>query len=183
MSMGYRHDRDDMVDAAVQVALDDGLGALTFRAVGRRLELADRTVVYYFPTKDALVSAVLDRMTGQLVTLLAAATGDEPVADATLLRFSWGALSEPAAEPAVRVYLESVGLAAQGRQPYRRIVEGLATAWTSWAAERLSGDASTRADRAHAVVATLDGLLLLRVVAGEAAAAAAARGLRLDTPI
>lgn len=177
--MGYRHDRDDMVDAAVQVALDDGLGALTFRAVGRRLELADRTVVYYFPTKDDLVSAVLDRMTAELMALLAT-TGDEPVEFATLVRRGWGALSDPGAGPVLRVYLESVGLAAQGREPYRRIAEGLATTWTSWATERLSGDASTRGDRAHAVVATLDGLLLLRVVAGEAAAAAAARGLGLD---
>ena len=40
---------------------------------------------------------------------------------------------------------------------------------------------ATRLDRAHAIVATLDGLLLIRAIAGPRAVDAAARGLGLDT--
>ncbi len=179
--MGYRHSRDGILDAAVAVALDRGLAGLTFGSVSRRLGIADRTVVYYFPTKDDLVSAVLGRTTTQLQELLAPALGQDAASESVLLRRSWTVLSGTAAEAALRVYFESVGLAVQGREPYRSIAERLVGAWTMWIAGRLSGDPATRVDRAHAVVATLDGLLLVRAVAGPGPAEAAARGLGLAT--
>jgi AcrR family transcriptional regulator len=179
--MGYRHSRDDILDAAVQVALDVGLTGLTFGSVSRRLGIADRTVVYYFPTKDDLVSAVLSRTTAQLQELLSPGVGSERASGSVMLQRSWTALSDPAAEAALRVYFESVGLAVAGREPYRSVTEQLVAAWTTWIAGRLTGIAATRADRAAGVVATLDGLLLIRAVAGRPAADAAARGLGLDS--
>jgi len=177
--MGYRHSREEILAAAVDVVLDVGLAGLTFGSVSRRFGIADRTVVYYFPTKDDLVAAVLQRTTSQLQDLLAPALGQEPSSESVLLRRSWTALSSPASEPAVRVYIESIGLAARGREPYRRIAEQLVAAWTTWVASRLTGDPATRLDRAHAVVATLDGLLMIRAVVGQGPADAAARGLDL----
>lgn len=178
--MGYRHSRDDILHAAVQVVLDAGLVGLTFGSVSRRLGIADRTVVYYFPTKDDLVSAVLLRTTAELQELLASALGSR-ASQSVLLQRSWSALSGSAGDAALRVHFECVGLAAQGREPYRSIAEQLVTAWTGWIADRLTGDPGTRADRACALVATLDGLLLVRAVGGERQAEAAARGLGLRT--
>jgi hypothetical protein len=122
---------------------------------------------------------VLGRTTAALEQLLAPALGDGPSSDAGLLRRSWSALSGPAGEAAASVYLECIGLAVRGREPYRSIAGQLVTGWTAWVAGRLSGPTATRGDRAHAVVATLDGLLLVRAVAGPGAADAAARGLGL----
>jgi AcrR family transcriptional regulator len=181
--MGYRHSREDLLDAAVEVVLDVGLAGLTFASVSRRLGIADRTVVYYFPTKDELVSAVLSRTTSQLQELLGTALG-AAASESVLLQRCWTALSGAAGEAgeaALRVYFESVGLAVRGREPYRSLAESLVSDWTSWIAGRLTGDAATRLDRAGALVATLDGLLLVRAVAGHGPADAAARGLGLRT--
>jgi AcrR family transcriptional regulator len=52
-----RHDKAQLLAAAVDTALDTGIGGLTFGAVARRAEVPDRTVVYYFPTKPELVAA------------------------------------------------------------------------------------------------------------------------------
>jgi AcrR family transcriptional regulator len=177
--MGYRHSRDDILGAAVEVALDLGLGGLTFASVSRRLGIPDRTVVYYFPTKADLVSAVLARTTIQLQELLSPALSQEASDESVVLQRSWAMLSGAGSEAAFRVYFESVGLAVRGREPYRSIAHQLIAAWTAWIASRLSGDAATRLDRAHAIVATLDGLLLIRAVAGQGPADAAARGLGL----
>ena len=174
-----RHAKDELLAAAVQVARDEGLRQLSFGRVAKRAGTNDRTVVYYFPTKDDLVSAVLGRTTTQLQELLAPALGQEASSDSVLLRRAWEVLSAPAAEAALRVYFESVGLAVQGREPYRSIAVQLVGAWTTWIAGCLTGDPATRVDRAHAVVATLDGLLLVRAVAGPGPADAAARGLGL----
>jgi AcrR family transcriptional regulator len=179
--MGYQHNRDDILDAAVDVVLDTGLAGLTFGSVGRRSGIADRTVVYYFPTKTDLVSAVVSRITTQLQHVLSHALDDEVPSDSVLLQRSWTALSAPASDAAVRVYLESVGLAARGQEPYRGLAQQLVADWTEWMTGRLTGEAATRVDRAHAIVAALDGLLLIRAVAGHGPSDAAARGMGLAT--
>jgi len=179
--MGYRHSREEILDAAVEGVLDEGLGALTFASVSRRLGIPDRTVVYYFPTKGDLVSAVLGGISVRLQELLAPALDRGPSSQAVLVRRSWGVLSGPGGDAPLRVFLECVGLAVRGREPYRGVADQLLAGWTAWVADRLDGDEATRADRAHAVVATLDGLLLVRAVAGPSAADAAARGLGLAT--
>jgi len=177
--MGYRHSRDEMLDAATGVVMEAGLGALTFRAVGQRLGIPDRTVVYYFPTKDGLVRAVLDRTSADLQALLSAALGSRSGSEADLLRRSWTALATPAGDTAFRLYLQVVGLAVQGVEPYPALAAGLVPRWAAWVADRLTGDAGTRHQRAAAVVATLDGLLMIRAVAGAEAADTALLGLDL----
>ncbi len=177
--MGYRHDREDVLEAAVAVAGDLGLGALTFRAIGRRLGIADRTVVYYFPTKTDLEAAVLRRSTVRLVAMLAPAVGDGQVTDRELLAASWAALQQPEADPWLRLYVETLGLAVRGTEPYASIAAELARTWIPWFAARLlPGTTGEPADdRAAGLLASLDGLLLLHTAIGPDVTLRAARGL------
>jgi len=177
--MGYRHDREGVLGSAVALAYESGLPELTFRSVGRRAGIPDRTVVYYFPTKDQLVLAVLQQATAQLIDLLATTVGAEPRRVDELLQTSWDALRRPEADHALRLYVETVGLAARGREPYRSIVTQLTATWTTWFATRIALEPAERDDQAVAILATLDGLLLLQVTAGPQVAGAAARGLGL----
>jgi AcrR family transcriptional regulator len=177
--MGYRHDRESVLGSAVAFARESGLKELTFRSVGRQAGIPDRTVVYYFPTKDQLILAVLQQATAQLVDLLAATVGEEPRRVDELLQLSWTALRRPEVDDALRLYVETIGLAARGREPYRSVVTQLTATWTAWFATRLALEPAQRDDHAAAIVATLDGLLLLQVTAGSEVADAAARGLGL----
>lgn len=179
--MGYRHNREDVLASAVAVANAEGLGALTFRAVGRHLGIADRTVVYYFPTKTVLVDAVLRRATHRLGALLASAVGDEPRSDLQLLTASWTVLQQPEAGPWLRLYVETLALAVRGAEPHATIAAELGGSWTSWFAARLvptpAEDPEAVIDRAAGVLARLDGLLLLHTAIGPDLATRAARGL------
>jgi len=177
--MGYRHDREDVLEAAVEVAGDLGLGDLTFRAIGRRLGIADRTVVYYFPTKTDLLTAVLGRSTMRLVAMLAPAVGDEQVTDPELLAASWAALQQPEADPWLRLYVETLGLAVRRTEPYASISAELARTWIPWFAARLLPGTTKEPvdDRAAGLLASLDGLLLLHTAVGPDVAIRAARGL------
>lgn len=181
MSMGYRHDPDAVLAAAVQVAGQDGLTGLTFRAVSRPLGIADRTVVYYFPTKRDLVTAVLAHVTTQLRDVLTAAVKEQQLSPAALLSTCWKALRGPEGEVALRLYVEALGLAAADQEPYRTAITGLTTAWAAWMLEHLDAPAERLQDRAAAVLAVLDGLLVLRVAAGTDMAEGAFRGIRHQT--
>ena len=49
-----------MVQAAIAIADEQGLGALTMQAVSAKLGLTTMAVYRYFPSKEALVDAIVD---------------------------------------------------------------------------------------------------------------------------
>ena len=173
--MGTKHDKGEILAAALTVALSDGLSQLTYGRVARHLGIADRTVVYYFRTKDELIEAVLVAMGLQIQETLAAAV-DEPSHDYMgLLRTAWPVLAHPDVDPLFCLFFEANGLAAAGRDPYQSLVPTLVEVWISWAAGYVTGSLAERREEAEAAIALLDGLLLLRQLAAIDAAECAAR--------
>ena len=173
--MGHKHTKAEILDGALGAAFDDGLSRLTFGRVAKRLGISDRIVVYYFPTKDDLIGEVLIAMGVQLQETLAP-TFSSPAADhLELLRAAWPVLARPEADPVFALFFEAGGLAATGREPYRTLVPQLVDAWIAWASEFVRGAPARRRTEAEAAIAVLDGLLLLRQLAGPEVADRAAR--------
>ncbi|MEP6762865.1 MAG: TetR/AcrR family transcriptional regulator [Gemmatimonadaceae bacterium] len=60
---------DDVVQAAMQIADNEGLSALTMQAVSAKLGLTTMAVYRYFPNKETLIDAIVDAGTGLPPTL------------------------------------------------------------------------------------------------------------------
>jgi AcrR family transcriptional regulator len=173
--MGYRHSADEILDAAVAAVHDDGLHQLTFGRVAKRLAINDRTIVYYFPTKADLITAVLAKIGEQLQHVLADAFHG-PVDDhRQLLAQAWPVLANPDADPVFAVFFQTVGLATSGQEPYAAVLEQVMEAWRNWLCEFFTGTDTQRAAEAEAAMGVLDGLLLMRQTLGPDAAERAAR--------
>ncbi len=176
--MGYRHAEEDLLEAAAAVALDRGMAAVTFASVGARAGVSDRTVVYYFPDKAALITAVVAALGERLQGVLAEAFGDAPLPVDALVQRSWPVLATPGTDPLFAVFLQVLGFATAGVEPYASLAVDFVDGWVAWLAPRVDAptpDARRRC--AAAAMAQLDGLLLLRSVAGAALADGAAREL------
>jgi len=175
--MGPRHSREEILDAAVATAFAEGLHRLTYARVATRLGTSDRMVVYYFATKADLVGAVLVEIGVRLQASLAPAV-TAPLPDhRALARSLWPHLARPESDPVFARFFEAMGLAAAGSAPYADLVPLLVEAWIDWAAGMIAAPDGVRRSEATAAIAMIDGLLLLRQIAGPAAADDAARRL------
>lgn len=179
-TVGTKHSRDDMVAAVAAVAVRDGIAKLTYRNVAHELGTSDRMVVYYFPTKVDLVMAAVTALSTQMQALLENAFGNERRLPDDLLVKAWPVFKKRSADRIFGVFLELVGMSAAKTEPYGEISRMILNGWADWLAERV--DAPTPHERrrmALAVMARVDGLLLLRHVLSPAAADDAARALRV----
>jgi len=75
------------------------------------------------------------------------------------------------------LFFEANGLAATGRTPFDTIVPQLVEAWIAWLTLFLTGSERERRAEAEAAIAVIDGLILLRLLAGPVAAKRAAARL------
>lgn len=180
--MGHKHTRDEILAGAVDTAFRDGLSQLSFGRIAKHLGINDRTVVYYFPTKDDLVTEVLVALGTRLQATLAPAFATRAADHLELLQTAWPILATTAADPVFALFFEANGLAVTGREPYAALVRGLVATWIEWAAEFVDGNDDQRRVEAETAIALLDGLLLLRLLAGADAAERAAHRLNITGP-
>jgi hypothetical protein len=80
-------------------------------------------------------------------------------------------------DPIFALFFEANGLAVAGREPYRSLVPALVEAWIDWGSTFVAGTPKQRRVEAETAIALIDGLLLLRHLAGPASADRAARRL------
>ncbi len=181
--MGHKHSRDEILAGAVEAARADGLSQLTFGRLAKRLGISDRIVVYYFPTKDQLLTEVMLAVGSQLQETLAAAFTTPATDHVQLARAAWPVVSRPEADPVFALFFEANGLAASAREPYRTLVTQLVDAWIDWLTTFVDGPPELRRREAEGALALIDGLLLLRHVAGPDAADRAAEILGVGSSV
>jgi AcrR family transcriptional regulator len=175
--MRRRHSKDEILEGALAVALDDGLSQLTYGRVAKRLGINDRVVVYYFPTKEDLITEVLVSIGLQLQETLTPALATPAVDHVDLARRTWPLVATEQADPIFALFFEANGLAAAGRAPFDQVVPQLVELWIAWAGDHLDLPAKQRRAEAAASIVLIDGLLLLRQLAGASEADAAAARL------
>jgi AcrR family transcriptional regulator len=175
--MGHRHTKEEILEGALAAAFADGLSQLTFGRLAKRLGINDRTIVYYFPSKDDLIREVVASMGVSMQSTLGEAFSTPAANYVELARAAWPVLARAQTDPIFALFFEANGLAAAGRAPYTTLVPQLIDAWVVWIMAFLRGPAKHRRAEAEAALAVIDGLLLLRQLGGPAAASRAAKQL------
>lgn len=177
---GRPEQREAFLSGAVEHVLRHGVGGLSLRPLAAALGTSDRMLLYYFGSRERLLEAILDLVDDRLVAALSDAVPPGRSAPHVLLRSVWSTARSPAVEPVLRLYVEILGQSAAGTAPFPAAARRVAHRWLDWVQHRLDVPDAEREEAAAAVLATLDGLLLLHLTVSSDVADRAARRLLPD---
>ena len=90
-----RLSRDRIVSAAIEIMDESGLASLSMERLGRRLGVTDMALYKHVPSKDELLSLMLDALVSGLPPMPAGS------AEETLRAFGWGLWTVCRAHPQV----------------------------------------------------------------------------------
>ena len=180
--MGYRHSKEEILEGAIDAVFDGGLNRLTFGSLAKRLGISDRIIVYYLPSKDDLIGEVLAAIGARLQVALAPALTSQVPDHVAFVQAVWPTLARPEVDPVFAVFFEASGLATAGVEPYRTMAPTLVEGWIAWAEVLIDGTPAFRKTEAAAAIAALDGLLLMRQLAGPEVADRGAKGIAGSKP-
>jgi TetR/AcrR family transcriptional regulator, regulator of biofilm formation and stress response len=158
-----------ILEAALRILRDDGLAALTHRAVAREAGVSLALTSYHFATKENLISEALDLAVAETTDSLRAIAGELALADATpkmvadrLSDLMMGRLGD---QRLAVVSVVELSLAAARRPQLRPANAAWNDAYQAIVVELLAGCGIRQTDQAaRLVVATLEGLAFLQLI-------------------
>ncbi len=159
--------RAQLLDSAVDYALEHGLADLTLRPLADALGVMPNTLVHHFGSKDELLSAVLNGVRDRLRRML---SDLQPDAREISLQGAWAWTSSPERLAFFRSFFEAYGLALRQPQHYRAFLERVISDWLT----------SDQLEQTTLELAVLRGLLLDLLTTGERARVDAAFTLFLQ---
>lgn len=166
-----------LLAGAVDHVLEHGVAEMSLRPLAAALGTSDRMLLYYFGSREQLLTEILAAVGDQLRAALDDGLPDRPIPPAALVSLLTVAVADPEADRHLKLYLEISGLAARRREPFLTIAADVARHWMDWTAARLDVPDSQRGAAAAAVLTIIDGLLLVRTVTSDRVASASARWL------
>lgn len=127
--------REDMLEAAADFVLEEGLIGLSLRPMAAAMGTSDRMLLYHFGSKDQLVAEVMRASTHRAVAAVQALPAAPDVRTAVL--HLWEATLRSPLDRCQRVYVEASALGLLGREPHASAVREANEQWTAALAAHL----------------------------------------------
>jgi AcrR family transcriptional regulator len=154
--------RSELLDAAVDYVCKYGVADLSLRPLAKSLDSSPRVLLYYFRSKEDLVTEILERA-GNRQRVLFEKLRTRHLGSVESCREIWRIMSEPSAEPIFRLWFEVYGLALQDRKRFARFIKRVVEPWIEFISAPLVAAGAAKDDaRAYAtiVLAGFRGFLL-----------------------
>ncbi len=150
--------RRAIVEAAASHLIENGLQNSGLRAIAQSVGMSDRMIMYYFDTKDDLVSAALELIGEGLAAGMESAVPNGNATPKQILGALAETLQSDEAQAIMRLWFEIVGLAMRGHEPYRQTAALL----LERSEEQIKGKLrSDQKHRAREVLGALEGKVMI----------------------
>jgi AcrR family transcriptional regulator len=167
--------RNELLDALIDALGKGGIGGRSLREIGAAVGTSHRMLIHHFGSRDELLLAIVEEVERRQTVLLAEMAAEPAEAFATM----WADLRRPENRPIERLFFECYARAAQGEEPYTRLLPNAVDGWLAAFDEHTGGAADRGGLRLG--LAVTRGLLLDLVATNddEGVDAAAARFVSL----
>ncbi|MET9488096.1 TetR/AcrR family transcriptional regulator [Nocardia sp. NPDC006630] len=112
-TLRFQHRRPELLAAATEYVLDNGIHDLSLRPVAQALGVSHATLIRHFDTKDALLVEILDRIRTDFEERLLSEEIRRVDSAADLLRAAWRHLCRPREQRQFLILFELVATAAR----------------------------------------------------------------------
>ncbi len=153
--------RTQLLDAMADHVLAAGLAGSSLRPLARAAGTSDRMLLYYFPTKDALIAATLNHVAQRMAGMLAASTGDVRLPPDRLLPLLVGLTLDPQFRPYLGLFLEIASRAARGDTLCRTVGAEVVEGFLVWIEAQLDVAPDRRRTEALAILTEIEGRVVL----------------------
>lgn len=168
----------ELLDALIDAVAADGIGGRSLRDIAAAVGTSHRMLIHHFGSRDELLLAIVEEVERRQ----AATLDDLPDDPADAVAAMWADLRRPEMWPFERLFFECYARAAQGEEPFTRLVPAAVDGWLADVDARTGGAADPGMVRLG--LAVTRGLLLDLVATGDTAGvdAAADRFVELLRP-
>jgi AcrR family transcriptional regulator len=173
--------RAELLDALIEAFAAGGIGDRSLRDVAAAVGTSHRMLLHHFGSREELLLTIVQEVERRQTSML----DDLPDDPADAVAQMWADVRRPEVRPLERLFFECYARAAQGEQPFARMLPGAVDGWLAEVDERTAGTADPAMVRLGLAVSR--GLLLDLVATGDepgvdAAAAAFVALLRAGAP-
>lgn len=155
--------RAALIDPIADHLLAHGVAASNLRALAQAAGTSDRMLLYYFADRDDLLAAAFARIRARLDAALRDGAPTVRLPADRLTETVWALASQDALRPTMELLLDVMVRAGREGGVFADAAQAATTQFVDWLADRLDiADAADRRRQALRVLATIDGLILLR---------------------
>jgi AcrR family transcriptional regulator len=153
--------RKELLDALIEAFSRGGIGGRSLREVADAVGTSHRMLLHHFGSRDGLLLTIVEEVERRQAATLHDLP-DDP-ADATAAM--WADLRRPELRPFERLFFECYARAAQGEEPFTRLLPAAVDGWLAQVDEASDGTADPALVRLG--LAVTRGLLLDLVATGD----------------
>jgi AcrR family transcriptional regulator len=160
--------RRELLLAVIATMAESGIGARSLRDIAAAAGTSHRMLLHHFGSREELLVAVVEEVESRQKDVLAEFPDDPMKAAAAM----WAGLRSPELRPFERLFFECYARAAQGEEPFNRLLPGAVDGWIAEVSKRAPAGIDETAIRLG--LAVTRGLLLDLVATGDEAGVDAA---------
>lgn len=153
--------RTELLHALIEAFASGGIGGRSLRDIADAVGTSHRMLLHHFGSRDELLLTIVEEVERRQ----AAALPDLPQDPADAVAAMWEDLRRPELRPFERLFFECYARAAQGEEPFTRLLPGAVDGWLARAHAHTGGTADPGFVRLGLAVSR--GLLLDLVATGD----------------
>lgn len=129
--------RAELLESIVDYVYEHGVSQLSLRPLGEAVGCSPRLLLYFFSSKEDLVTEVLAAAGARQRALVSRLQMANAATPAQACREIWKAISDPKCEALFRLFFEVYGLALQDRKRYAAFLKRVVADWLAFIAQPL----------------------------------------------